>query len=251
MMMAEFSALDVAAFGWLAVCWIGYTVLADGTRLRHRTVARMMDEYRTRWMMAMLQRELRIVDTSIVGSILHGVAFFSSTAILLVGGLLAALGATSEAMELLTELPFAAETTRAAWETKVILLGAVFIYAFFKLSWSFRLFVNCSVLIGAAPLPPVEAGNAERYAQCVGRALSIASKHYNAGMRAYFFALAAVWWFLNPTALIVATSVVVVVLYRREFHSKTLRTVREGLDLAGLPPAPKGTCSPAAAHESR
>ena len=44
-------------------------------------------------------------------------------------------------------------------------------------------------------------------------------------MRAYYFALAEFsWfsWFFHPWAFIVATAWVVLVLYRREFHSKAL-----------------------------
>ena len=183
----------------------------------------------------MLQRELRIVDISIVSSILHGVAFFASTAILLVGGLIAGLAAGEQAIEVLSDLPFAGETTRTSWEIKILLLASIFIYAFFKLAWAFRLFVNCSVLIGAAPLPPVSTKVVRAYAACAAHALSLASSHYNAGLRAFFFALAAIWWILNPIAFVLATTVVLLVLYRREFHSRTLRTIREGLSIAASP----------------
>ncbi len=41
-------------------------------------------------------------------------------------------------------------------------------------------------------------------------------------MRAYYFALAELSWFFHPWAFVVATAWVVLVLYRREFHSKAL-----------------------------
>ena len=175
----------------------------------------------------MLQRDLRIIDTSIVANVLHGVAFFSSTAILLIGG----LGASDEAIAVISQLPFGVETSRTSWDLKVLFMVAICIYTFFKLAWSFRLFVNCSILIGAAPLRPVPETVIREYASCVGHALNLASRHNNAGMRAYFFALAAIWWFLNPLAFLVATSIVVV-LYRREFHSRTLRTISDGLKIS-------------------
>ena len=198
-----------------------------------------MDEFRVHWMMAMLQRELRIIDTSIVGNILHGVAFFASTSILLVGGLIAALAAGDQAIAVLSDLPFSAATSRSSWEIKVLLLVGIFVHAFFKLAWAFRLFVNCSVLIGAAPLPPAPATVVEQYAGCAGYALSLASEHYNAGLRAFFFALAAIWWLLNPIAFLVATSVVLLVLYRREFHSRTLKTIKTGLEISASAAGPK------------
>jgi uncharacterized membrane protein len=228
----SFSWLDVVAFSWFAVSWVAYSIAADLTRLRHRSVASVMNEFRVHWMVAMMQRDLRIIDTSIVGNVLHGVAFFASTAILLVGGLVAGLGASDEAIAVISQLPLTTQTTRTSWDIKVLFMVAIFIYAFFKLAWSFRLFVNCSILIGAAPLRPVPENVVQAYANCTGHALNLASQHNNAGMRAYFFALAAIWWFLNPLAFLLATSIVIVVLYRREFHSRTLRTIREGLQIS-------------------
>ncbi|MBT6276501.1 MAG: DUF599 domain-containing protein [Chromatiales bacterium] len=181
-MFATLSGLDIGAVGFFSTCWVGYAIAADVTPLRRRTVAYIMDQFRVRWMTAMMQRELRIIDTRIVGTVLHGVAFFASTAMLLVGGLIAALGASEEAMVVLSDLPFAAETSRTGWEIKVPLLAAISVYAFFKLAWTFRLVVNCSVLIGAAPLPPVSPQRIEHYATHTGYALSLASGHCNAGV---------------------------------------------------------------------
>lgn len=231
-MTPHLSTPDLVALAWFVGCWVTYALLADRTRLRHRSVAYIMNEFRVHWMMAMLQRELRIIDTSIVGNILHGVAFFASTAILLVGGLIAGLAAGDQAIAVLDDLPFATETTKSSWELKMLLLISIFIYAFFKLAWAFRLFVNCSVLIGAAPLPPVAPKVIDEYASCTGYALSLASSHYNAGLRAFFFALAAVWWIMSPDAFLAATTIVVLVLYRREFHSRTLHTIRKGLAIS-------------------
>ena len=48
------------------------------------------------------------------------------------------------------------------------------------------------------------------------------SRHFNDGIRAYYFALAELSWFFHPWALMLSTAWVVLVLYRREFHSKAL-----------------------------
>jgi hypothetical protein len=39
------------------------------------------------------------------------------------------------------------------------------------------------------------------------------------------------WWFLNSVGFVIATSFVVIVLYRREFYSRTLRAIRSGVEL--------------------
>ena len=224
--------IDLISVGWFFLAWIGYTIVADHSPYRHHKLTAVMNEYRHRWMIAMMSRDLRMIDTSIVGNILTGVAFFASTTIFVIGGLLATLGASQRAIIAVSELPFASETSTRLFELKVLLLVAIFIYAFFKLAWSFRLYNNCSVLIGAAPGPPNSQPVTTGYADMVARLLGLATQHFNLGLRAYFFAMAAVAWILNPFAFILSTTMVVLVVHRREFRSRTVNAVRGKVHLA-------------------
>ena len=165
-----------------------------------------MNRYRTDWMRTMVQRELRMVDTTIMGNILTGVGFFASTTIFVIGGLIAALGASEAGAEVLARLPFVSSTSQDAWVFKLALMLVLFVFAFFKLAWAFRLYNNCSVLIGAAPPPPMEGAAAEAYAARAGRVLRFAAEHANRGLRAYFFSLAVLSWLVHPVAFILATS---------------------------------------------
>ena len=54
-------------------------------------------------------------------------------------------------------------------------------------------------------------------------------------LRAYFFGLAALAWFIQPWALVLATSWVVVVLYWRDSRSTTLATLAGPVAEKGLP----------------
>ena len=238
--MPNFTPLDYAALGWFLACWAGYALFADHSRWSARSVTAMMNRYRLRWMQEMLRRGLRMVDTGIIGNFLTGIGFFASTTILVIAGLFAMLGAAETALAALTHLPFAVPTGRAEWELKVLLLIVIFIYAFFKFAWAFRLSNYCSILIGAAPYregidlndDPAAADHAVRAAGLVGRV----AHHMNRGIRAYFFALAALGWFIPPALFIAATGWVIAVLYRREFRSHALRLMREErLDPAKAP----------------
>ena len=57
--------------------------------------------------------------------------------------------------------------------------------------------------------------------------IALASAHFDRGLRAYYFATALLAWFIHPMALVVASIWVVLVLYRREFHSRTLALLQE------------------------
>lgn len=225
--MLGFSVLDWAALAWFVSCWIGYIRFADYTRWHQRSVSAQMDEYRCRWMRNMLRRELKVIDTGVQGNLLQGVAFFASTAIFVLGGLIAALGAGDRAMDLLSDLPFAVHDTQAGWKVKILLLVVIFVYAFFKFAWCYRLFNYCSILIGAAPLIDQPDPKADAFAEGIARIHGLAARHFNGGLRAYSFALGALGWFIHPLLFIIATAWVTGVLYRREFRSRSLRILRQ------------------------
>lgn len=126
-------------------------------------------------------------------------------------------------MEVVGELRYSVQSTREIWELKLIALLLVFIYAFFKFTWSMRHFNYLSIMIGAAPssrAPPEWSGS---YAERAARVSSNATNTFNRGLRAYYFGLAFLSWFLHPLIFIVATALVVGVLYRREFMSRMLQ----------------------------
>jgi uncharacterized membrane protein len=186
-----------------------------------------MNRYRLRWMLTMLRRDdPRIVDTNIQSSLLSGIAFFASTTMIVVGGLVAMLGAADKAVRVLEELPLVVQHSRPVWEFKLLLLIGIFIYAFFKFAWSFRLLKYCSILIGAVPSRTDVDLNTEAFIERIACLISIEGMHFNLGLRAYFFALAALGWFLHPFAFMVTTAWVTWVLYRRDFRSKALTCIR-------------------------
>ena len=173
-----------------------------------------------------MARELRMVDTQILGTFQRSLGFFASTTILVVAGLIAVLGATEQAIQTLTESPFAAPATKEVWHLKVLLLIVIFVYAFFKFAWAFRLTNNCAILIGAAPAAPVDPDTAAQHAARAAAIIGLAAFHLNRGQRGYFFTLAALAWFLHPVLFALGSTWVVLVLYRREFRSRALRAIR-------------------------
>lgn len=213
--------LDYAAAAFGLACWAGFDRFAGSSRpARGRpSLSQAMDHYREGWMAVMVRREMRMVDTMIQGSVLQGCTFFASTAILLVGGLLAVLGAPERAIEIVGGLPFTVETTRSLWQTKVLALVMMLVYAFFKFAWAYRLYSYCIVVVGASPMR--ETPESPRFAERAARLLSLGSRHFDRGIRAYYYTLAASAWFLHPVLFMLTTAWVTVVLVRREFRSRT------------------------------
>ena len=67
----------------------------------------------------------------------------------------------------------------------------------------------------------------DSYGTHIGRLICNAGKHFNLGLRGYYFGMAAVSWFVHSLLFITVTALVVMVLYRREFRSHTVNNLRE------------------------
>ncbi|MEZ5932232.1 MAG: DUF599 family protein [Alphaproteobacteria bacterium] len=218
------SLADLVAPVWFLAVWLGYTWFADRERDVH-TLTTAMRDYRFLWMQRMLDREVRMVDTQILGNLMRSMSFFASTTMFIIAGLVAVLGARDEAMAVLRELPFTVDSSVQLWDLKVLLLISIFVYAFFKFTWAFRHYNYCLILVGAVPAYDRLDEESRRIAERAARIATSTGRHFNRGIRAYYFGLAALSWFLHPLIFILLTGWVVLVLYRREHRSNLLQTL--------------------------
>jgi uncharacterized membrane protein len=148
---AEASFWEVTAPLVFLGCWMTYWLFADLWRPAGRSLMQRMDEYRRAWLLQMLVRDNRMVDVQVVQTLVQNVSFFASSAILIVGGFVAVLGASEQARAIAAEIPFAERSSPLVWDLKILLLIVIFVYAFFKFTWSLRQFNYVAILIGAAP----------------------------------------------------------------------------------------------------
>lgn len=218
--MLGFTFLDYAALAFFLLAWCGYHAALEFTAPGQRSLNKVMNQYRFRWMEQLVVRENRNVDTTIMASLMNGTAFFASTSLIAIGGVLALLRSTEEVLPIFTELPFGLPPTRLAWEVKVIGLAIIFVYAFFKFAWSYRLFNYMAIIVGSVP---VLRESSREEAMVVARQAAamnvVAGKHFNRGQRAFFFSLAYLGWFISAYLFIAATAGILLVMWRRQFLS--------------------------------
>lgn len=223
--------LEFVAIFWFFVCWLGYTEYSKRRAADRPCLSNTLDMYREDWMRVMLRRGNRMSDTSVVGNLERNGAFFASSCLLILAGIITALGYTSEAMEVFSAMPMSVVPTREVWELRLVVLLVVFVYAFFKFTWSMRMYNFVSVMIGSAPLADdtkASPARREAFALSAGKVCSLAGDAFNLGLRSYYYALAVVAGFIHPVAFMAASTLVVVVLYRREFCSDALVALRSG-----------------------
>ena len=111
-----------------------------------------MHLYRRDWMQRLLLRENRIADANVIGNLERNASFFASSTLIILAGILTALGASDRAVSLLADLPFAQPVSRGLSEIKLLCLAVVFVYAFFTFSWCMRQYNFAAVLVASAPM---------------------------------------------------------------------------------------------------
>ena len=215
---ADFTPLDWLALAVFVASWAAYSWLVDYSPWRDRTLTAVMDRQRQRWMEMLAKREIRIVDTAIIGGLQNGTAFFASTSLLAIGAAFAFLTQSDQVLTAVGALPFPFTASRAAWEVKAMGLLFIYAYAFFKFGWSYRLFNYTSILIGAIPFA------AEHRERC-GPPRGGASRAHGRSRRPPFYAGSAgvlllgriFGWFASAWLFLIITIVVVTALCRRQF----------------------------------
>lgn len=219
-----FDALNWGAFIWFIFCWTGYTLYTKKKAQSSDCLTSVLYQHRAAWVRNMLGRDNRIVDISLLGNLSRMVNFLASTTIFLLAGLLTALNSVDSLVDLLSGHDFIISPTKADIQFKIFILIFIFAFAFFRFTWSMRQHTFCSILFGAAPYIPDadSAKNIDCLIKHIARVSDRAGHEFNYGVRAYYFALAFLTWFINPWLFILSCSLVVMILYRREFRSTVL-----------------------------
>lgn len=229
------STLDCVAIAWFVIVVVGYRLIALVPALAARNILAAVQRQRIKWMQTMVRRDNRVVDTFVIGNLSQGNAFFASTSAIAIGGLAALLGRGETARDFLQGLPYAAPMPPLLWEIKILFLISIFIYAFFKFAWAFRMSHYTAIMVAATPL--LEAGNVracEEHAYRTAVLSGISAEHSSGGLRALYYSIAALAWFFHPLLFMLATAWVLGILARRDYLSQARMVLAEEDDLTGV-----------------
>jgi uncharacterized membrane protein len=233
--MSDYSMINLLAFIWFCLVWLGYAYFAKFQAKRGVNLSSVLNRQRLNWMAQVVSREHRIMDAALIANLERNTSFLASTSILVLAGLLTALGIVGSIDSVLQSFPFyEVKENSAFWvQVKILMLVVIYVYAFFALTWSMRQYGFASVMIGSAPSPE-EAANQptlkEKYIYASAKVIDMAGHAYNYGLRAYYFSLAILPWFVSPWLFMASSTLVVIVLYMREFHSRPYHVIRDYID---------------------
>ncbi len=204
--------IDVLAFFFSSLLvLLYYLYLSWRTRRQpdftvHATNARV----RERWVdMVMANEKKDILAIQTLRNSVMASSFMASTAVLLIIGIL--------------NLSQHADSLAAAWQPLVVskqsscvlcllklgLLLLDFFVAFYCFSMAIRFFNHVGYMINL----PVDTVLKEFSSRQIAAYLNRAGSYYTLGIRAFFFSLPLVLWFLGPGILVIATLILIVSLY--------------------------------------
>lgn len=221
-MMTAMDTQDSVALLFFIGCWVGYTLYSGHESQKH-TLVNAVNYWRLQWMREMLGRENRSVDAITVGNLTRSFTFFASTTIFILAALVSLLSLHDRAAAIISEIPFSKASEPGMWQIKISLLILIFTFGFFKFTWSMRQYNYVTIFIAAVPDYRVRKDEHESLAAKGAALTGNAAKHFNNGLRAYYFGLAVLGWFIHPFLFMAATALVVLVTYRREYRSSTLK----------------------------
>lgn len=225
---------DLAAFLLYAVCWLAYEplvkrLLRGGPELinSHMTVVR------GAWMQAMARREGRFLDSQLLGHVITSASFFASSNLIIIA---AAAGAIFKGVSAVRAAPLVADAPVELLRLKLALIVVVLGRSLLSLVWAIRQLNYCLAAIGAAPDPKGEPERLKAYGEAAAAVLNPALSSFNAGVRGYYFALAAASWLLGPIPFAIITLGGVALLVWRQVSSPSAAGVRRLRMLLEEPP---------------
>lgn len=234
--LAALSALhrgDVAALAVFAVLWFAYEPILRRVGRGRGMINRDMDVVRAGWMRAMVaRRDTRLLDANLMGHALNSASFFASANLILIAGLAGALFGGDAVWRGVRSLDLLPSTSTVLFQLKLALVLSTLVRGLLDFIWSIRQMNFWLAAIGAAP-ETAEPSVMARWAQALSAIINPALSHFAAGVRAYYFALAAALWLLGPLAFAVATLSATGLLVWRQSRSRAsqgVRRVRELLD---------------------
>ncbi len=216
-------------FDWLALalfvlCWLGYGPLLRLLARRSGTLNDDMLIIRRVWMTAMTHREIRLVDSQLMGHTINSGGFFASTNLLLIAAVGGILFGGNQALEGFASVGAEPVPTRVL-VAKLALVLVCLARGLLDFIWSIRQLNYALAVIGAAPEVHTEADRVA-LGDAAANLLNPALSAFSQGVRGYYFALAAAAWLFGPLWLALGVAAAFCLLVWRQAGSPAARAIR-------------------------
>lgn len=222
---------DWGALALFFSCWLGYDPLLRVLARRGGVLNDDMLHVRQAWMNQMATRELRLVDSQLMGHSINSASFFASANLLLIAAVAGVLFGGEAALQGVAavgaEIGGRDAGSLEMLEAKLGLVTLCLARGLLDFIWAIRQMNYTLALIGATP--DEESGlDRAAYAQAAGKVLNPAMMAFNRGVRAYYFALAATGWLFGAAWLALGVAAAFGLLLGRQRWAPAARAIRQG-----------------------
>jgi uncharacterized membrane protein len=208
--------------------YLAYNVVVPQVEKIRPSLSVIMNMQRRRWVANAARRESPF-DAILSGNIMGSVSFLASTSVLLVLAVFAVFGQLPTLMEALESLSLDRSFSVLDIQIHLAVMLAMFVLAFFAFTLSLRQFNHFCIMLGALDH---DRETSEEEIEAIARMNGLGAKNFNSGIRAYYFSVATVAWFVSEWVGVAACLITVLILAHREFFSSSHRTAASAAVIA-------------------
>lgn len=201
------------------ICWFAYNYGVPLLEKQRPSLSVIMSMQRRRWVANAVSRDTPL-DAILAGNLMGSVSFLASTSSILALGVFTAFGNLTALMGTLNTVGVRVSYTTQDVQIHLFTLLAIFVLSFFSFTLALRQFNHFCILLGAID----HSGHTTAdEITAIAQLNSLAAKNFNNGIRAYYFAVPMVFWFVSEWVAIAVSALTVAFLIHREFFSSAHR----------------------------
>jgi uncharacterized membrane protein len=189
---------------------------------------------RLRWLQMHqgIDREHRVFDAILLGHISSSISFFGSGTLIVLAGLVGALANVNSLFLLTRELAFLDKAmSRELFTLYFALMVLILALCFFSFTYALRKMAYTFAMLGGLQATRAESLEGKVMGEQSAVVLTEAVRSINAGIRGFYYAIAALFLFAGPYVAIAATLVITGLLYYRQLFSPTAIAIASYVDV--------------------
>lgn len=225
------TGFDWAALVLFFICWLGYGPILKFIGRHGGSLNEDMTHVRKAWMSSMTSREMKLIDSQLMGHSINSASFFASTNLLLIAAVASVLFGGEAALKGFAFVG-AEQVPVRMLEAKLALVLICLTRGFLDFIWALRQMNYALALIGAAPEIHHKTDR-KAFGEAAAELLNPALSSFSQGVRGYYFALAAAAWLFGPLWLALGVASSFSLLIYRQEASPAARAIRNARRLLG------------------
>lgn len=210
------------------LCYLAYNMVVPQVERLRPSLSAIMNMQRRRWVSNATRRDTPF-DAILAGNIMGSVSFLASTAVLLILAIFAVFGQVPALIEALESLSLGRTYSALDVQLHLVVMLAMFVLAFFAFTLALRQFNHFCIMLGALDH---HSPASEAEVDAITAMNALGARNFNSGIRAYYFSVSTVAWFVAEWLPIVVSLVTIGVLAHREFFSSAHRTAASAAVIA-------------------